>query len=196
MNNIRSKFLLNTRASIYKILYIVDQLIGNESRIVIFCYHSISTDSWKYSVSKKMFRDQIDYMISSGYSPIKLADVLAYSNGKKAIEGKSFVVSFDDGYQNIFNVREYINKKNIKPVVFILADTKNADKAQLGSKYTFLNKSDLSMLMKDGWEIGCHSATHADFFKLTNRSIKREIVESKRDLEKFVGRHVDYFAYP
>ena len=196
MKKIISKTLASSRRLVYRSLAIYDQYFGNENKVVIFCFHSISNDSWKYSVSKTTFIKQIDYLVESGYKPVSLTNVFGLLDGRVILPEKSFVICFDDGYQNILNVREYLNKKNIKPVVFVLADTKNADKAQLRSKYAFLNKSDLFVLMKDGWEIGCHSATHADFFKLTNRSVKSEIISSKMMLEKSLGKTVNYFAYP
>jgi peptidoglycan/xylan/chitin deacetylase (PgdA/CDA1 family) len=50
--------------------------------------------------------------------------------------------------------------------------------------------------VQDGWELGCHTATHPDMNSLTEIELKREIVEAKSELEKEFDTLLKYIAYP
>jgi peptidoglycan/xylan/chitin deacetylase (PgdA/CDA1 family) len=55
---------------------------------------------------------------------------------------------------------------------------------------------DLRQLAAWGVEIGAHTRTHADLGKLTGESLRKEIVDSKREIERITGQPVRYMAFP
>jgi len=59
-----------------------------------------------------------------------------------------------------------------------------------------LNHAQLRELAESGWEIGCHSMTHAYLTDLDDQGLHREIVEAKLQLEQIVGRVVEHFSCP
>lgn len=184
------------RNIVYKVLFSIDQLLGRKNLITVFCYHSISNDSWRYGVSAKSFREQMNYLFSKGYSPISTNDLQKFVNGKKKITSPSFVVHFDDGYKDILSVRAFIKEKNIKPTVFLLANTKTPNKKELDNEYEFLNDKEVLQLIHDGWEIGSHSNSHSYLADTDVETLKKEINGSKQALEKRFKQSIRYFAYP
>src|SRR5690606_105975 len=54
----------------------------------------------------------------------------------------------------------------------------------------------IRLLAASGVEIGAHTRTHADLGKLQGETLVREIVGSKRELERITGKPVRYFAFP
>ena len=44
----------------------------------------------------------------------------------------------------------------------MLSDTKHANDSEMKTKRPFLTTKEIQTLKKAGWEIGCHSATHAN----------------------------------
>lgn len=55
---------------------------------------------------------------------------------------------------------------------------------------------DLRQLAAWGVEIGAHTRTHADLGRLTGEPLRKEIVDSKREIERITGQPVRYMAFP
>jgi peptidoglycan/xylan/chitin deacetylase (PgdA/CDA1 family) len=51
-------------------------------------------------------------------------------------------------------------------------------------------------MSRDGFEIGSHGASHINIAKTTDEELNEEVVESKRLIEKEIGRPVTVLAYP
>lgn len=184
------------RRSVYVFIYFINFFgLNRKPKILIFCYHSIATDDWRFSVSCDEFKKQINHLLKS-YQPASLKEIHQYLRGEIKIKKPSFVITFDDGYKDILITKDFLKKLNIKPTVFVLSDQKNADQNELGTNRQFLNTEDLLELKNAGWEIGCHSATHQDFSLLNELEIKKEIISSKLELEKKLLFPVEYFSYP
>lgn len=180
----------------YLTLGSVNEMIPElKTQVFILCYHSISDDGWDFSVSEREFKKQINYL-KSKYDFIALSDVLDFCQGKKEITKPSVVINFDDGYENILKVKAFLKSKKIKPTVFVLSDPAHADRGELKSNYKFLTKGDLFSLVRDGWEIGSHAATHANMDILKKAQIDAEIVKSKKSLEKDLKIPIKYLAFP
>ena len=184
------------RKYIYGLLSFVDRVLGyKEFPVAIFCYHSIASDDWRYGVEKKAFIEQMEYLLKHR-QPITADDVLAHISGEKIITEPSFLLCFDDGYQDILSVREYLATCNIKPLLFVLSNPEEADFTELGTKRAFLSLEEIKSLQEDGWSIGSHGATHGDFWQLSEEQQYKEVDFSKKILEQQLGVSVQYFAYP
>lgn len=184
------------RRFVYLTIGVINRLIPSDGpRIFVLCYHSISNDGWDFSVRPEEFKKQINYL-SENYKFISLNDLSLYLRGIRKIDKPSVVVTFDDGYKNIFQVKSFLQSKGVKPAIFILSDRKNASRDELGTHTDFLSKNEIKKLVSEGWEVGCHTATHPAIEKLNLREIKKEIVDSKLQLESELGLPVKYFAFP
>lgn len=161
----------------------------------MLCYHSLAKDNWLFSIDPGVFKRQIEYLTRC-FRPVSVGELKLFLKGEKDISQPSFVLTFDDGYEDIYQVREYLKQKGIKPIVFLLSDPKRAARAELETKRSFLKTSQIKALIRDGWEVGCHSSTHADFFSLDEAGIRREVNESKTALERLFKTKVSCFAYP
>lgn len=192
-----TKLKILTRRNIYNSLGFLNNISGKRKNLLtILCYHDISEDSWFFSVKYKDFENQINYL-SENYQFISLGDVDKYLRGNLVLTSPSICVTFDDGYSTITKCVELLQKHTVKPAVFALSDVQNADLSEMkcGDK-KFLSTSDLNYLVKCGWEIGSHGATHKDFYTLNPNEIGEEISHSKETLEDIINTEVKYFAYP
>ncbi len=70
-----NSFLFTIRNAVYSVLFMVDQLMGRKNPITVFCYHSISSDKWRYGVSEDAFKQQVIYLLNNGYSAITTTDL-------------------------------------------------------------------------------------------------------------------------
>lgn len=165
-----------------------------KNQIFILCYHSISSDQWKYGVSLATIKRQLNYLTKI-YNPITLNDVEDVIYRRKKISHPSFAVTFDDGYKEVLLLKSFLKKKNIKPTFFILSGNQ-PNYTELDTRRPFLSKSEIKSLIVQGWMLGSHSATHSDFWHLSSKQINQEINESKSVLEQTYKQQVTYFAYP
>lgn len=162
--------------------------------IVVFCYHSISEDGWRYSVSPRAFEEQMNHLMTWGKS-ITLDDLTDYLNGKIKITNNSFLITFDDGYSDVLLAKPILSKFRIKPTLFVLSNPSNANRQVLDTQRRLLNDRELKSISHD-WDIGCHSATHAVLTQCTTKQLDHEIIESKKLLEEKIDRSVGSFCYP
>ncbi len=188
--------LTKARQIAYRSLAQFDRTITKSTnQIFVLSYHSIANDDWRFSVSEKALKQQIEYL-QKHFTIITLQDLQNHITGKKSITSPSVVLTFDDGYSDILKWKDYFKKKKITPALFILSNTKTPNWKELGTKRRFLTPGEIKSLLTLDWEIGSHSATHANLATLTNDQLQEEIVEAKKQLEKAIGNKVKYFAYP
>lgn len=185
---------------IRRIIYVTLGTIGGVLRVppkgvVVFCYHSIAEDVWRFSENFDELKKQIEFL-RLHRKAISVDDLFLHVSGKHVIKEPSFLIAFDDGYKDILRTKEYFKERGIKPVALILGDSPNANKAELDANRAFLTSQEILELKNYGWDIGCHSMTHRDFSSLLKEERGLEIIESKSRLELILGFPIKYFAYP
>lgn len=101
--------------------------------------------------------------------------------------------AFDDGWKNQYTrALPTLDKYNFKATFYVITQM---PKFMLEEGEGRMSKEDWVNLYNQGHEIGSHSQTHPNFNSTFPLKVKREIVESKKDLEK-LGIEVETFAYP
>lgn len=184
------------RRSIYNVLGFADKKVLKQANLIsILAYHSVADDDWKYSINLKTIKKQINYL-KKNYQFISLKTLEKFINGQAEINTPSIILTFDDGYKDVLSLKDFFSKNNIKPAIFVLADSQHVNNKEIGHQSTFLSKTEIKSLIKQGWEIGCHSSTHADLASLNTKQLMQEIVIAKQSLEKSLGVKINYFAYP
>lgn len=183
------------RKFIYATIGYLSVIWKKDVRIVILSYHSFSSDGWRFSIPVKKFKKQINYL-KKNYQFISVNDLQSYLLGKKKISKPSVLLTIDDGYRDVLEVRNYLNQLKIKPLLFVLSNPSEVNKKEIGSNKRLLTKNELLMLVKDGWSIGSHGATHTDFYNLSMLQKDKEIRDSKKALENMLNISIRYLAYP
>lgn len=184
------------RRSVYRTLAPLAMLFPGRRQTVVLAYHGIGRDQWRFGVTFDDFCAQIERVLALGFRPTTLDSVYEAIERKEELPGKSFVVTFDDGYKDILLVKRFLEKRDIRPAVFVLSEQGGADRTELGTGRQFLSQHEILELHTAGWEVGCHSASHADFSKLDAEALEREVVSAKKVLEEKLGFNIRYFAYP
>ncbi len=183
------------RTIIYNLTLLVSKIFGHQISGVVLCYHSIDEKNWDFSISKQKFIQQINFMLEN-YEPWTVADLEKYLMGEKEATKPFFVVTFDDGYKTVLSTVDFLAVKNIKPAVFVLANPQNANRKELDNNLELLTKEDIIKLHKNGWVVGCHTDSHADMLKLSDKELDYEINTAKQTLENALNIEINYFAYP
>jgi peptidoglycan/xylan/chitin deacetylase (PgdA/CDA1 family) len=190
------RYIIPIRRATYASLGFFDRaVLRTKNPVFIISYHSVANDTWRFSVDEEQVKKQILFL-QKNFKVISLKNLLDFINGKKAITKPSVVLTFDDGYKDILKLKSFFDKQKIKPAIFILADNKHANVSEMKTKRPFLTTKEIKSLKKAGWEIGCHSATHANLSELTLEKLEKEVHGAKKDLEKELGFSIPFFAYP
>jgi peptidoglycan/xylan/chitin deacetylase (PgdA/CDA1 family) len=123
-----------------------------------------------------------------GYRTItvkRLTDILTRGG---YLPQRPIIISFDDGNQSVFEKAfPVMEKYGFSGTVYIVSN-------RLKSK-DFMHKRELSELSDAGWEIGSHSMTHTNLVQ-NHALVRREILQSRLELEETLDIDVDSFAYP
>lgn len=184
------------RRFIYTSLLVGDKILRrNPSGLYVFCYHKISDDTNRWSVSFPVFKKQINYLIAN-YKPVSFEEIKKSFYEKHSFLEPSFLLTFDDGFRIPSYVKEHLTSLRISPIVFVLSDKYTTKNGGLLSKNKFLTDNEIIKLKKLGWEIGCHGASHRDLTKMDLITLSDEILKSKLSLEKRVGFKISCFSYP
>lgn len=97
--------------------------------------------------------------------------------------------SWDDGHKLDLRLAGLLRKYGIKGTFYISPKNREFKKEDL------LSDEEIVGLKKD-FEIGAHSMTHPRLTKISEREAFNEIIDSKKYLEKLLGKEVRCFCYP
>lgn len=164
--------------------------------IPILMYHSISDDNKNNSVSIKNFDNQMKLLKKLSYKSFNLKDL------DRINDNKSFILTFDDGYENIFlNAMPIIKKYNFKATCFVVSNLIGQlnywDRNESHySKLKLMNKEQITEWIKNGFEVGSHTHEHKNLVDLKNQDLVYQISYPIEFIKKNFNEKIVSFAYP
>jgi len=174
-------------------------------RLPILTYHRIGPFREGFdeslTVSAEMFEQHLRWLSRKGYTPIHLADWVAYLHDGEPLPDKPVVLTFDDGYRDTAEFGFPLLKKyGFKGTLFLVTNHiggANSWDLHLGvSEQPLMTADDVRFWTMDSIEVGSHSRTHPDLRTCTDEIIQAEMKQSRESLEEIVGKPVVSFAYP
>jgi peptidoglycan/xylan/chitin deacetylase (PgdA/CDA1 family) len=167
----------------------------------VLCYHIVeSPQDPRMEISRETFQQHMRYLAMTGYNVIPLRDLYDFVAGRKAsIPRNAIVVTIDDGWKSTYTeVFPEMKRRHFPFTVFIYPKIIG----QTGHAMTWKQVREMS---DAGVDIQSHSLshpflTHRRHAQFDDKSytewLGRELVESKRILERETGKSVDFLAYP
>lgn len=137
----------------------------------------------RYVLGERHFREQIDWLQKEELRGLSVSDALAEEHPR------GIVITFDDGCESDLSIAAPL----LKTVGF--AATFYITLGFLGQR-GYLIPRQVRELGDAGFDIGCHSMTHAYLNDLDETGLRREIADAKTQLEDIVGRSVHHFSCP
>ena len=157
----------------------------------ILAYHKISPEKefGLTTISPQIFERQINIILESGFTPITF-EKLALKN---KLPEKPIIISFDDGYESVYNhALPVLEKYNIQAVVYIIAgyigEINNWESFSLQRKYRHLSKSQIRELSDLNFEIGSHGLSHPYLPALYKIELHDELDTSQKVIEDITGK--------
>jgi peptidoglycan/xylan/chitin deacetylase (PgdA/CDA1 family) len=174
----------------------------HQSGIPILTYHSLDNSGSVISTSPSNFERQMESLWRRGYRTISLSEAAGIACRNTPSPAKTFVVTFDDGYQNVYSKAvEVLGRFGFKATVFLITDYCGRDNDWPGQpssiqRRPLLSWSQIREMSESGFEIGVHTATHPDLTTISVEGAEREITRSKSAIEDRLGIKAEVFAYP
>ncbi len=174
--------------------------------INIFMYHQVADipadqNPLGLAMSPVQFESQMSYLASHGYRCLSLKEAVQTIKSGGVTPAKSFVITFDDGYQEVRSIAAPILEKfGFTATIFLVANrmgspsnwwVQNGDIT--GQLLTWEEARDLA---QRGYTLGSHTANHLMLRRLDDQSAFAEIQNSKMLLQEQLGMQVDFFSYP
>lgn len=137
------------------------------------------------SVAPEKFEEQIAWLKENGYRSVSL-DLFEIP---EPVSFKPLVLTFDDGYQDAFDMVFPILRKYEMPGIFYLIVNK------IGTP-GYLTWDEIVQMQESGMRFGSHTLTHPDLRNLSVINLEKELKESKKILEQKLGKEITDFCYP
>lgn len=164
-----------------------------QPRIVFLMYHELELPGRplcqsepgyvRYILARDLFESQIKWLEQNGWHGLSVGEAIRYP------AGKSVCITFDDGCEtDLITAAPVLKNAGFHATFYATAGF-------LG-KVGYLSPEQLRELHSLGFEIGCHSMTHAYLNDLALPELRREIVESGKRIEEILGQKVEHFSCP
>ncbi len=151
----------------------------------ILMYHNTSNEPLSgMNISSQKLEKQIYYLINKGYTFLKISELTHFN--KKA---KHVVLTFDDGFVgNYTYLFDLLKRYNVSATIYLTPKIKNI---------VSLSSNHIKEMQESGLvEFGAHTMTHVNLEKVDDKIAQKEIVQSKKAVEKLTGFTCFSFAYP
>jgi hypothetical protein len=186
------------------------EIKANENgQIMILMYHGISDKEAEWVRTADNFRKDLKTLYDKGYRLISLKDYI--ENNIKVEAGYTpFVMTFDDGLSNSFNIIEENGEKKVDPncAVGIIEEFKkeHPDFGSGGSFFVYypipfrqkeLIKEKYEFLIQNGYDIGNHAYTHENLGSLSVEGVQKALSKNVKLTQEYLpGYDVYGLALP
>jgi peptidoglycan/xylan/chitin deacetylase (PgdA/CDA1 family) len=141
------------------------------------------------TVLPTQFAAELSYLTRVGYHTVTASRLVSYLRGGRALPRKPVVLTFDDGYADIYSdVYLELIKRNMLATFFIVPGFLNTAR--------YLTWRQVEIMAAHGMDIEAHSMTHPDLTIVNDGQLTREVSESRQELQTNIHRPVRVFAYP
>lgn len=164
----------------------------NGPKVIVLNYHKIDNMHISLSVKPEDFERQMKYLAEHNFHSITPQELYAALVGGAELPENPVLITFDDGYMdNYTNAYPILKKYGLKATIFVI--TGFLDRAQPG----YFTWGQAAEMEASGLiNIESHTVTHTSLTDLTEEQVKMELERSKNDIERRLGKQVDFLAYP
>ena len=172
-------------------------VLPSKGHIPVLMYHLILPESrvgatGSLNVSVSDFERQMWFLKTFGFRSISLDEFYAIKSGEAKAHGKEVLISFDDGNKSYAEFAlPILERYQIKSANFLIWDhllRRWQDDLSLEDAKHLVNHPLITF--------GSHTLSHPNLSEISQNQARAEIIKSKENLEKALGRNIYYFSYP
>jgi peptidoglycan/xylan/chitin deacetylase (PgdA/CDA1 family) len=166
--------------------------------VPILMYHRVDTLSPSLpavaralTVNPRDFSAQMHWIAARGFHAITQRELWGALMKGKPLPPKPMMITFDDGYRDVFGkASTTLERLGLRATAYVITNRIS------GPDASFLTWGLLKGLERRGIEIGSHTVHHAELPRLPSAQALRELVGSRRLLERKLRHPVQWLAYP
>lgn len=173
----------------------------SNKKVRVLMYHSITEHIGKekhnkWRVKPEDFEKQMNWFYKNNWKSFTISELLKLDN----IPEKSFVITFDDGFEdNFLNAFPILQKYGFKATIYLIPNQKiNHWEEKNTSVLSNLLKEEQILVMQDSGliEFGSHTLSHVNLSTINDETLCIELRKSKEEVEKITKKELESFAYP
>lgn len=157
--------------------------------IPVLMYHAVSDDLWssitELFVSPEDMRQQIEYLLENGYTPIFFSDLPNLEEIEKPIL-LTFDDAYDDNYTELFPI---LQEYGVKATVFVIT-------GMLGDEHYITAEQAQEMSDSGLVDIQSHTVDHYELADLSWEDQEYQLSQSRLEIARITGRVPYALAYP
>jgi peptidoglycan/xylan/chitin deacetylase (PgdA/CDA1 family) len=166
-------------------------------QVPILMYHYIRNDQnprdpvgENLSVAPALFAQQMQYLSSHGYTPITLDKLAAIFAGKAHAPAKPIVLTFDDGYKDLFTTAfPILQRYGFHAVSFVITG--------FVGWHGYVSWEDIQHMQTSGLiSFEAHTVHHTYLPAVSYQQAFDELFTCKKTLQAETGSPVNFLAYP
>ena len=167
----------------------------------VLMYHSISEHIGKekhnkWRVKPEDFEKQMNWFYKNNWKSFTISELVSLDK----IPEKSFVITFDDGFEdNFINAFTILQKYNFKATIYLVPNqkTNHWEEKNTSVLSNLLNNEQILQMQNSGLiEFGSHTLSHVNLSTITDEQLLIELKKSKEEIEKITRKECEAFAYP
>jgi len=176
-------------------------IITMADSLPVLTFHSLDDLPSVISFSPQVFRRGMGRLHESGYQTLSLLEAVDYLRRDAPFPSRSFVITFDDGYQAVYDEAfPVLQRYGMSATVFLTVGEKGTVKpaGRLPSLEgrSMLAWQEIKEMKRCGIDFGAHTLPHPNLTRLPRDQIEAEICGSKVIIEDALSTPVSCFAYP
>lgn len=175
--------------------------LGGHSFLAVLLFHRVTDEVPEdgLTVGCAHFR-ALCRMLACRFRVVPLAEIFRLARAGGPLPARTVAITFDDCYRDNLAAARALAEHGLPATFFVPT-------AHVGTDHVFpwdrglrrmpnLSWEDVRQMHNLGFEIGSHTATHADLGAVTEEQAWRELVDSRATLEERLGNQVRWLAYP
>lgn len=149
----------------------------------------------------RRFESQMAFLHRFRFNVLGMDRALACLRGERPIPPRAVVLTFDDGYENFY---EYawpaLSRYGFPAIVYLLSGLIGRPSGwfERDGRETpmLMGRERILELRRLGVDFGSHGVSHRKLAEIDAESVRREVCDSKRQLEALLDEEVRHFCYP
>ena len=168
--------------------------------VPVLTFHTLGAGKSPIEWLPQAFRRAMAKLRDNGYRAIGLMEALSYLRGGARFPRRSFVLTFDDGYESVYlQAFPALQEHKMPATIFLTVGSEGragGERLPSLNAHPMLTWAQILEMARHGVAFGAHTLTHPDLTRLTPERVEMELSGSKTVLEDALGASVDCFAYP
>jgi len=167
----------------------------------VLTFHAVDDQPSMISFPPQLFERSMALLYDRGFQALGLLEVVKRLRQGLPFPERSFAITFDDGYQSVYqHAFPILQRYGFSGTVFLAVgengNHKGSERLPSMCERSMLSWREVKEMNECGITFGAHTLTHPDLTRLPFEKIQNEVYGSKAIIEDALGTQVACFAYP